>query len=232
MPRADAPLEASGLLDVSVGLAERASAAASGVAPASGLTWRNGGADAPLLAYREFKAASPKGFVVWQHGVGAHCNERSDTLLGEACAARGLSMFAMDLSGHGYSEGLSCYIEDYTQHVDDLEKFVAHVRRQHGLGSLPFFVGGESYGGGLSLLVGLRLHGHPLNGQGFCGVLLAAPLVVGNAPPAPVTWTLRNCCLPCCPTAAPFFMPNPVNPEAIWNDPAIRAEKARDSMRW
>ena len=63
-------------------------------------------------------------------------------------------------------------------------------------------------------------------------MLLAAPLVVGNAPPAPVTWTLRNCCLPCCPTAAPFFMPNPVNPEAIWNDPAIRAEKARDSMRW
>ena len=48
MPRADAPLEASGLLDVSVGLAPGASPAASpGVAPASGLTWRNGGADAP-----------------------------------------------------------------------------------------------------------------------------------------------------------------------------------------
>eukprot|EP01045_Picozoa_sp_COSAG04_P053417 COSAG04_NODE_23310_length_339_cov_1.261411_1_plen_44_part_01 len=44
MPRADAPSEASGLLDVSVGLTG-ASPAASGVAPASGLTWRNGGDD-------------------------------------------------------------------------------------------------------------------------------------------------------------------------------------------
>ena len=167
--------------------------------------------------------------LVFIHGGAAHAHWWSFLVPHLADHYR---VAAMDLSGHGYSEGLACYIEDYTQHVDDLEKFVAHVRRQHGLGSLPFLVGGESYGGGLSLLVGLRLHGHPLSGNGFCGVLLAAPLVVGNAPPAPVTWTLRNCCLPCCPTATPFFMPNPVSPEAIWNDPAIRAEKAQDSMRW
>ena len=107
---------------------------------------------------------------------------------------------------------------------------VCTVRTKHALSSIPFFVAGESYGGALSLYVGLRMQQTSV--ANFGGVMLIAPAITGALPPAPVIWVLRNCCVPCFPTRYPFFMPNPVNPEAIWNDPSVRDAKAKDTMRW
>lgn len=107
---------------------------------------------------------------------------------------------------------------------------VCTVRAKHALSSITFFVAGESYGGALSLYVGLRMQQASV--ASFGGVMLIAPAITGALPPAPVIWVLRNCCVPCFPTRYPFFMPNPVNPEAIWNDPSVRDAKAKDTMRW
>ena len=87
--------------------------------------------------------------------------------------------------------------------MSDLEAFVAHCQCEHSLGDLKFMVCGESYGAALALFVGLRMQEKAT--KGFSGVLLVAPAITGNLPPAPVIWLLNNCCVPCCPQSAPFF---------------------------
>jgi hypothetical protein len=112
-----------------------------------------------------------------------------------------------------------------------------HHTRATG-GALPFYLGGISYGGALSIHAGLhfsrqctrRTELDQCATLDFTGVLLMAPAVTGNLPPAPVIWILRNCCKPCCPTRVPFFMPNPVSEETIWHDPVIRCGHTQN--RW
>jgi hypothetical protein len=97
--------DTASLLEVNVGV-DGAASHPLGIMPASGMTWQRAGG--PQLAYRMFEAPQPKGVMFWQHGVGAHCNEATDKVFGEACVAAGLTCFMQDLTGHGYSEGLMC----------------------------------------------------------------------------------------------------------------------------
>jgi pimeloyl-ACP methyl ester carboxylesterase len=96
---------------------------------------------------------------------------------------------------------------------------------------IPFFLSGESYGGTLTIHVAKHFQDHPADGpSNFDSFLLVAPAVVADMPPFPVYQILRYILAPRYPNWVPFFMPNPISPDRIWRDDAVR--KARTEHRY
>ncbi|CAM9130735.1 unnamed protein product [Discosporangium mesarthrocarpum] len=164
------------------------------------------------------KAEEIKGLVLFVHGYGTHINTARKQELGNAMPPQGLAMVQMDLEGHGYSGGERAYIERYMHWVEDylqLLEIVAGGReleeagggyirasqtQRRKLRQVPFFLTGESLGGGLSLLVGLSMQeqDHPLLPR-FRGEVLLAPAIKGNPPHPAVVGFLRLCIAPLVP---------------------------------
>jgi acylglycerol lipase len=175
-----------------------------------------------------------KGILVWQHGIASHsgCAFRVPSsgrvtnyaLLASEMSTAGYGVYLMDMRGHGLSEGQRFYIPgDWKVNRDDFAGFVLNVAQQHPAGT-PLFVGGDSYGGNLAIHVGKLFQDKEVEmPEGFRGLCLTAPAIVGDLPPAPVTFVLRNVLMPISPTWIPSFMPNPINPDAIWTDPEVKA---------
>ncbi len=66
---------------------------------------------------------------------------------------------------------------------DDLQEFSLFVASQHEPG-IPFFLGGDSYGGCLAIHVGRKFQDSPKDApSGFRGLCLTAPAIVGDLPP-------------------------------------------------
>lgn len=65
--------------------------------------------------------------------------------LAEELCGRGYGVYAMDLRGHGCSDGPRCYIGSFDEYLDDLDVLVDEVRcRESGK---PLFLFGHSMGG-------------------------------------------------------------------------------------
>jgi acylglycerol lipase len=96
------------------------------------------------LFARSWRPEGPaKGAVAMVHGFKAHSGLFEWPA--RQLAARGYACYALDLRGHGKSEGERDYVADY---IGDLEKFIARVKsREPGL--LVFLLG-HSAGGVLS----------------------------------------------------------------------------------
>ncbi len=82
-----------------------------------------------------------------------------------------------------FSEGERFYIPNsWMVNRDDLYEFCLFVARQHNPG-LPFFLGGDSYGGCLAIHVGRKFQDSPKDApSGFRGLCLTAPAIVGDLP--------------------------------------------------
>lgn len=112
----------------------------------------------------------PEGLVAMVHGY----NSESSWLFGLtalAFAKAGFLVYALDLQGHGYSEGLPGHIPDIQPVVRDCIQFFDSARATHP--KLPAFLYGESLGGAISILICLeqkcKWNGLILNGA-MCGV--------------------------------------------------------------
>eukprot|EP00468_Gymnochlora_sp_CCMP2014_P003931 CAMPEP_0167761536 /NCGR_PEP_ID=MMETSP0110_2-20121227/12231_1 /TAXON_ID=629695 /ORGANISM="Gymnochlora sp., Strain CCMP2014" /LENGTH=368 /DNA_ID=CAMNT_0007648239 /DNA_START=30 /DNA_END=1136 /DNA_ORIENTATION=- len=182
---------------------------------------------------REFTptdGSKPKVLIFFHHGVKGHMHRAfidekgvpcNDLLLGRSVRERGWGLFSIDAEGHGFSEGLPFYIYDHPGCVRDFLAYVSATRKRFP--NTPWFIMGESWGGNIALTAGLYLQdGQEEDRENWAGALLVAPAVAGNLPPAPVVFTLRYCCAPCCPKTVPFFMPNPVSADRIWKDDGVR----------
>lgn len=166
------------------------------------------------LHYRKWTPAgcSPKGVVLFQHGMGGHCSGPALRRLGEAVAASGLACYMLDLQAHGYSENHGPPVQtvlDYHDMLSDMEALVQLVTEQVAPG-VKIVVAGESLGGALAALLSVRMQqqAHPqhTNWAGFFGV---APAFDPAMPPRPLELALRMCCLPCCPRSTMFSPPAP-----------------------
>lgn len=108
-----------------------------------------------MLFYRYWLPAdvmSQKAAVIAIHGVGAH--GQHFWVLGQNLAARGFSTYALDLRGHGYSEGPRGDLSDMAAVVDgilDLAHFLVG-----GCKGRPVFVLGESFGANLVMMAAAR----------------------------------------------------------------------------
>lgn len=86
-------------------------------------------------------APTPKARVVLIHGLGEHSGRYQHVI--EHLQAQGYTITALDLRGHGKSEGVRAYVEHFDQHLDDVEAFLNFLPSS----DKKTFIFGHSMGG-------------------------------------------------------------------------------------
>ncbi len=127
------------------------------------------------LHYRTWEAERPSAGIMVVHGLFEHSRRYEE--LGDYMAGCGFSTFAMDLRGHGASEGRRGHVRHFDVLLQDLDRFRREVQGLLPL-DLPLFLLGHSMGG----LVGIRYleeYDAPL-----AGAIITSPWL-GTAMPVP-----------------------------------------------
>lgn len=118
--------------------------------------------------YRAWETAAPAGRVLCVHGLGEHGGRYQG--LADAIEPLGLSLFAIDMRGHGRSQGRRGHVMEFDSLLRDLDR----LRLKAGLqgGDRPLFLLGHSLGG---LVVGRYAEAYAPDG--LAGVAFVAPFV-------------------------------------------------------
>ena len=174
---------------------------------------------------------SPKGIIVFQHGINANAGaalvlsngkKTNMALMRDYCQEQGFALYGLDMYGHGFSEGYRMLVPTYQSNRDDLVDFCNERVAEIGVEDVPLFVLGHSYGGNVTLHAAKYWQDHPdVAPKGFKGIMLMAPAVIAELPPKPILGLLKNKLAPKHPYWVPFFMPNPVTAKRIWRDPEV-----------
>ncbi|KAK1424675.1 hypothetical protein QVD17_20010 [Tagetes erecta] len=112
----------------------------------------------------------PRGIICMVHGYG---NDISWTFQATAIflAGNGFACFALDMEGHGRSEGLKAFVPDVNAVVDDyVAFFTSIVDSKSDYKTLPKFLFGESMGGAICVLIQF------CKPEFFNGAVLIAPM--------------------------------------------------------
>lgn len=96
------------------------------------------------LAYRSWEVRDARAAIVVVHGLGEHSGRYAE--LGERMAGYGFSTFAVDLRGHGLSDGRRGHVPSFDVYLQELDRFRREVE---GLADfqVPLFLLGHSMGG-------------------------------------------------------------------------------------
>jgi len=110
---------------------------------------------------------TPKGVVVICHGYAEHARRYDHVAarFGEA----GLVTYALDLRGHGRSDGKRVYLRDIAEYTGDFHTLVGIAGAAHP--GLPLIVLGHSMGGGVVFAYGVE---HP---DDYTAMVLSGPAV-------------------------------------------------------
>ncbi|CAN5661006.1 alpha/beta hydrolase [soil metagenome] len=114
--------------------------------------------------------------VVLVHGLKDHGGRYAH--VGEWLARRGYLVYALDLRGHGKSEGERFYVDSFEEYLDDLEMFIGRVRDFEP--EKPLFLMGHSMGGAVASLFVLDRR------PDLRGLLLTAPALEPTENVSPV----------------------------------------------
>lgn len=102
---------------------------------------------------RSWKPATrARGVVIVVHGFKAHSGLYDWPA--QQLAERGFAVYALDLRGHGRSEGEHLEVDKFSDYVSDVEKLVSLAKSREG--ALPLFVLGHSAGGVISAVYTLE----------------------------------------------------------------------------
>ena len=123
------------------------------------------GAGGVRLFSQYWKQQNPKAVLIIVHGLKDHGGRYES--LGEQLAGHGYAVFALDLRGHGKSEGERAFVRSFDEYLQDLEIF--HERVRHMESGRPLFIFGHSMGGAIALLYTLTRK------PAISGLLLSAP---------------------------------------------------------
>jgi alpha-beta hydrolase superfamily lysophospholipase len=85
----------------------------------------------------------PRAIVVINHGLKSHSDYYA--WAAEQLTQKQLAVYALDMRGHGKSEGERLFINEMAEYVDDLAKVIAFAKQREG--ALPTFVLAHSAGG-------------------------------------------------------------------------------------
>lgn len=118
-------------------------------------------------SWQPIKSGRPRGIICMIHGYG---NDISWTFQATPIflAQNGFACFALDLHGHGRSQGLKAYVPNVDLVVDDCLSFFDSVYPDSE--NPPRFLFGESMGGAICLLMQFKKPGF------FKGAILMAPM--------------------------------------------------------
>jgi alpha-beta hydrolase superfamily lysophospholipase len=100
------------------------------------------------LYYRAWELPRARAAIAVVHGLGEHSGRYE--AIADPLSAYGFSTFAMDLRGHGLSEGRRGHVTRFEVFLQDVDRF---RRELHGLVDVgtPLFLLGQSMGGLISL---------------------------------------------------------------------------------
>jgi len=98
--------------------------------------------DGTRLFYRAWTRGQATHTFAVVHGLGEHSGRYA--ALAEAMFKRGMDTYAVDLRGHGKSQGQRGHVDSWSQWTDDVASFVARVE---GLSSGEVIPLGHSFGG-------------------------------------------------------------------------------------
>jgi lysophospholipase len=100
------------------------------------------------IAYRTWDAEDARAALIVVHGLGEHAGRYAE--FGERMAGYGISTFALDLRGHGLSEGRRGHVPSFDVFLQELDRFRREVE---GLADfrVPLFLLGHSLGGLIAL---------------------------------------------------------------------------------
>lgn len=140
--------------------------------------------DGTALMERHWEAKQPFATIALVHGFGEHCGRYQPWA--EHLAARGVQLVAIDLRGHGRSDGPRGVISRFDDFRDDLDALLTRARELHASVPGPLILMGHSMGGGIVLDHGLRPN------PGVDGIIASAPLIaLKEPPPAPLQFIVR-----------------------------------------
>lgn len=110
-------------------------------------------ADALRLRQRSWlPPEEPRAVVVFVHGFTEHSLRHDQTA--NAVARHGHAVHAIDLRGHGQSEGARVWVRSFDEYLGDVERFVGHVRAARP--ARPIFLWGNSLGGTIVALLAIE----------------------------------------------------------------------------
>jgi len=98
-----------------------------------------------------WKPQNPKAVLLIVHGLKDHSSRYAS--LGEQLVSHGYAVYALDLRGHGKSEGERAFVGSFDDYLRDLDLFYDKVRRAEP--GKPVFLFGHSMGGAIALLFAL-----------------------------------------------------------------------------
>jgi alpha-beta hydrolase superfamily lysophospholipase len=130
-------------------------------------------ADGTRLGFHRWEAPDPKGALLILHGLGEHSGRYAE--LARHLQQQKISVFAVDLRGHGSSEGARGHIRRFDDLIDDADRARAEVARLAP--ALPLVLFGHSLGGLIALRYVQRRPKTPL-----LGLVLSAPLLRFRSP--------------------------------------------------
>ncbi len=112
----------------------------------------------------------PAALVVFVHGFTEHSLRHDQAA--STIASHGYAVHAIDLRGHGQSEGDRVWVRSFDEYLGDVERFVGQLREAHP--AKPIFLWGNSLGGTIATLLAIdrRL---ALEGMILSGPLLKMP---------------------------------------------------------
>ena len=96
-----------------------------------------------LFEQRWLPAGEPRAHLAIVHGYAEHSGRYAH--VGEALAARGYAVHALDLRGHGRSDGDRAIVRSFDEFLEDVRAFLRRVREHAG--ARPVFLLGHSMGG-------------------------------------------------------------------------------------
>jgi alpha-beta hydrolase superfamily lysophospholipase len=91
---------------------------------------------------RSWKTGGPDALLI-MHGLGGHSGWYID--MGNALAAQGINVYAMDHRGFGRSGGLPGHIDDYHTFLEDIRFILTEICKRHTEGNI--YLMGHSMGG-------------------------------------------------------------------------------------
>lgn len=109
----------------------------------------------------------PRGVVAICHGFAEHSGRYSQ--VAAYLNGRGYVVEALDLRGHGRSDGVRVHVHSFNEYLNDLHRFLKNVRRRNP--GLPVVLLGHSMGGGIAALYVITRQ------PGLAAVVLSGPAI-------------------------------------------------------